>query len=757
MPRPQIEKSFSDLAIASLGDSLPGLMEYFLGFEIVSTGDQAEQSGTRAAGLLGFDIGGEQILMPVLFLNGQIKGNNCLYLKNSDTFVSASPEWVEYLTSRSSGNSGEPSPSDTVSGIPTQALRIFNQPPQISNSKYAELDQIFEEFVNPEKALNPTRDSFNVPEVLKSMGKNACFEFMAHVLEDHPDIFAKMANYYPGDDLKIQFEQEGKPKLSSLFTASLNSKVASAGFTKRPIEDNDLKFVTIRDIQKNPSIYTEEQKRAAFTEEVVVVDNREQYKKTKTFSTDYVERFSAPVESGFYSMVNTFGELKDVFIVHNGFAIDNPRKSIAGPVIIDPDNEVYYLPIEREEVLVCPKKSLSNEDFRKAIKDLPSIDTVVAKNTYVAISPLGQVSIPFEVLSKHKSPNHQSIQVETMDAFACRIKNFYGNREGRYDSFQRNLLAGTTVRIIDSPVEKVTELGNTICVSSDWKVIKIKKDYYDLPCCASEEKQDEYERRENKRQALQLSLKPGSLSVLIQAINDNAIKSLAMEKKGSDYLIVLGEGRYSECSRLMKKTAAMVKLMSGFGLSHEDAIAMMDSVQKTAQAKVWVKIAAGYTGMAFPDYSPDMGINDLGARETTTAGGQTTIPMETSDIPDPNDPALANFDKLKKTDMEFLNRAADTNQKSVFDPAMIGVILKSSRSMAMVDHWLPDLVKALDSACRLSLLFYWKNTDFAEAFGADSLSEFEDLTLNNIKQLGQLVLHLKQRMKEGSSGSSEAI
>jgi len=755
MPRPQIEKSFSDLAIAALGDSLPGLMEYFLGFEIVSTGDQAEQSGTRAAGLLGFDIGGEQILMPVLFLNGQIKGNNCLYLKNSDTFVSASPEWVEYLTSRSSGNSGEPSPSDAVSGVPTQALRIFNQPPQISNSKYAELDQVFEEFMNPEKALNPTRDSFNVPEVLKSMGKNACFEFMAHVLEDHPDIFAKMANYYPGDDLKIQFEKEGKPKLSSLFNASFNPKVASAGFTKSPTEDNDLRFVTLKDIQKNPSIYTEEQKQAAFTEEVVVVDNREQYKKTKTFSTDYVERFSAPVESGFYSMVNTFGELKDVFIVHNGFLVDNPGCAVHGCTIVDPETGTYYLPIEREEVLVCPKKSLGKDEFKKAVDSLPGIESVVANKTYIAISPNGQTSAPFEVMSKHKSPHHQSIQVGTLYAFSCRIPR--SKSPIGYNNFsQYNQLRGTTLRIVDTPVEKSTQIGNLLCISKDWKVIEIDKTQDDYGCCVGKG-HEEMEKERNKKEADQLSLKPGSLSVLIQAINDNAIKSLAMEKKGSDYLIVLGEGRYSECSRLMKKTAAMVKLMSGFGLSHEDAIAMMDSVQKTAQAKVWVKIAAGYTGMAFPDYSPDMGVNDMGTRETTTAGGQTTIPMQTSDIPDPNDPALANFDKLKKTDMEFLNRAADTNQKSVFDPAMIGVILKSSRSMAMVDHWLPDLVKALDSACRLSLLFYWKNTDFAEAFGADSLSEFEDLTLNNIKQLGQLVLHLKQRMKEGSSGSTEAI
>jgi len=184
---------------------------------------------------------------------------------------------------------------------------------------------------------------------------------------------------------------------------------------------------------------------------------------------------------------------------------------------------------------------------------------------------------------------------------------------------------------------------------------------------------------------------------------------------------------------------------------------MLDRTETNGIDQVWIKMAAQYGGMPFPDDTAYTGSSEYGVPETQTVTQQMQVPIEHPEVPDATNPDLANFDKIKQNDIDFLSRAADANAKNVFDPAMIGTILKSSRTQAQVDQWLPALVGSLDKLCRLSLLFYWKNADFAEMYGKDEMSEFEDVLLNSIKVMGTIVLFLKQRANEDSSSKVDAL
>ena len=93
----QAETSLSDLALTELGDRLPGLITYLLGFELIDSNDE----NTRAAGVLGFDVNGQKVLLPVLFLNGRVRCMEIMYLADTDTFTSATPQWVEYIDRKS--------------------------------------------------------------------------------------------------------------------------------------------------------------------------------------------------------------------------------------------------------------------------------------------------------------------------------------------------------------------------------------------------------------------------------------------------------------------------------------------------------------------------------------------------------------------------------------------------------------------------------------------------------------------------------
>jgi len=161
--------------------------------------------------------------------------------------------------------------------------------------------------------------------------------------------------------------------------------------------------------------------------------------------------------------------------------------------------------------------------------------------------------------------------------------------------------------------------------------------------------------------------------------------------------------------------------------------------------------------MPFPSYDNSAGMDEMGYPEQYRVTEQVNIPFNNPPITDGSDPAIANYDKIKQSDVDFLTRAADTNAKNVFDPAMIGQILKTSRTSAMIDKWLPDLVKAMDSSARFLLMFYWANAKFADMYGSDELSSLEDLLQENLSQLGKLVLFLKQKTVEGSSDQTSAF
>jgi hypothetical protein len=59
--------------------------------------------------------------------------------------------------------------------------------------------------------------------------------------------------------------------------------------------------------------------------------------------------------------------------------------------------------------------------------------------------------------------------------------------------------------------------------------------------------------------------------------------------------------------------------------------------------------------------------------------------------------------------------------------------------------------------CRLLLLFYWHNSEFAEEYGIDEMADFEDLLLSTIKSTSKVVLFLKQRAVESSTGQTDVL
>jgi hypothetical protein len=94
---------------------------------------------------------------------------------------------------------------------------------------------------------------------------------------------------------------------------------------------------------------------------------------------------------------------------------------------------------------------------------------------------------------------------------------------------------------------------------------------------------------------------------------------------------------------------------------------------------------------------------------------------------------------------------------NLFEHGVVGALVDTYDSMAMVDKYLPAMEQALDHIGRILFLYYWKPEDFAQAYGSDDQSQLENKLLSNFKSFGDLVLELLQKSKATQEGTVSLI
>jgi hypothetical protein len=230
---------------------------------------------------------------------------------------------------------------------------------------------------------------------------------------------------------------------------------------------------------------------------------------------------------------------------------------------------------------------------------------------------------------------------------------------------------------------------------------------------------------------------------------------------GGEYAILLDD--IVDSHQLGYKSAC-IRLVTHFGLGVEDTEAMLKEAQATFKSHRTVKLAQvgmpaipgqpmgqdSTTGIPTmePQYEempisvdngqpmqpsgPGTGINMGGEGAQQSAGGAPQGPPADGSSVDPQT-------------MAMMQAAGQSGQRQVFDHAMIGTLSKTYDASNMIDGFIPDMMKALDRVGRTLFLFYWKNEDFAERYGAQDLMEVEDQIRAVFKQFGDLILKLKQK------------
>lgn len=775
----QAETSLSDLALTELGDRLPGLISHLLGFELINS----HEGNTRAAGVLGFDVNGQRVLIPCLFLNGRLRAMEIMYLADTDTFVSATPQWVEYITTRSSGITGEPDARGSQVGtVPSNSLMIFNRAPQIS--KRAGFDE-FAEWCGPEKAIVADDAKPKFLDALRSMGKHAYVSFMSDVAS-HPELFDRVLDHYDIESLKLaEFdspevaqndlsgksdteklagwgdksdEDEGKkhteylktvsdkdldgfirrnawdsewsastPELKKSYAKEKASYAAEKASRESSKAEKKLAFVTHSDLEADPSAFDLDTKLKVMSTGQAILDKRAAAEKSEFYADDYSKSFTEVTESGWYSMINSRGEFLDVIVAHNPLNVTRPKGSRSGTLIFHPKSGVWYDTRVGEPLLARRRRNGGDEEYAKWLDGLPTISSARPNKNYVLVGPKGDMSSPFSIRSRSSEKGVTTLEIAGTGFIGYA---YCGCSGAPYAEALRIVGEGTGLK----------QLGDVVATGSDWKIWEVASD----PKSSSEYDTFAEARKE---------LRPASASVITDAMAANGILELGVTKQANDYIVSLA----GENSPLLRKNACVRNLCTVIGLDATTAQELVDNVADGARAVAWVKRADIYNGMAFPAMDNAGGTNEQGVPETYGQSQTEMVPMNNPESPDPFNPDLANYDKIKKNDVEFLMRAADAGSTNVFDPAMIGVLLKTNRTLIQVDQWIPDLVTSLDRLCRTLLLFYWKNPDFSSGYGSDEMAELEDVLLSVIKSMGTIVLFFKQRASESPGTKIDAF
>jgi len=85
---------------------------------------------------------------------------------------------------------------------------------------------------------------------------------------------------------------------------------------------------------------------------------------------------------------------------------------------------------------------------------------------------------------------------------------------------------------------------------------------------------------------------------------------------------------------------------------------------------------------------------------------------------------------------------------NVFEHGLVGSLINTYDSAAMIDKYIPDLEQALDRLGRILFLYYWKPRDFEDAYGADDMSNLENQLLSTFQSFGELVLELLKKTQK---------
>jgi hypothetical protein len=497
----------------------------------------------------------------------------------------------------------------------------------------------------------------------------------------------------------------------------------------------------------------DEDKKKVLRHGYLVKDERKGDEFSHAYNTQIETILTNPNETGIYEMLESPGNFDRMLVVSSPQA-NNGNKSFVTIVRLG-EGDKAWLNAPRDSVFA--RKIEQDDDYRSWWKKLPEKEELADRGTYIALSERGQGTCPFEVQHKYDD--------------GCYKVDFHahanwGNNQYGWDSIKASTgpyisTYGAMLNINKRPgVKLYNSMQGEMYVPDTFRFLKIK----DPPKPKKKDKDSwmgsslDYVGSPDASDPA--PIKPGDLKDIQLLFYE---KTAAMKIWGDASEVVI---QTKEAAVRLPWRQGLFTLIRDHGLSEKEAGAIV----KTAQAKgmIPVQYRVAY-GPAYPQKTagyypsgdlsggptsppvpgPWYGTENIGYNTVNSIYPQEEQIPVSSLSASQTDPRI--YDPFLMPDRSAVNvaqQAGQDGQKEVFDTTMIAGMLKNVRQDSLVDKYLGDLMKAMNSLGRLLMQFYWHQDDFKDRYSKSSLPELEDSLRNTFESVGDCTLFLKEKTTE---------
>ena len=756
------ETSFSNIAHTFLRDKAPTLQQYEVGFQLLDRNEE----GNRAVGITGFKVGRQWLYAPVFFLQGKLKGQELLYLKNEDQFVPMKETWINDILNKRPSVLGEPvDRSPWRNGITSPNLQFFSRSPGKMGAAIAPNLLPGAAAVAYWATHSPFTDSkydgiIDLPTFLKKEG-HAVIGKLCRTLMAFPKLAQAFEKMYGGlGIIKEAIE-------ASRVEPDLGGVLASRDLVVRPfpqlrksasgvlpetekinhLKSGALAYFTKSSSQEVIDRLTDDEREAILRDGIVFRDKRAEEEVSTAYTVQSPLSLSNPDQTGVYDLLVRPGKFERCLVVIGPFSTRH-REHFATVVRLDGGRN--YLNIHPSRLWIKQQNTLTNKEYDELLDGLETADSLPVSRSYhgdkyILIGKGGVGTCPFRARYEPSTDGGTKIYDVSVDDYAERYRpgDLSPLHSRDYDSEPYGYCDGEFIHLTGKDGAELKVMAGALYVPKGMKLLKakewkeskeeIKGEGYDGEVIRSESPSD---------------IVPGNRVDLQQVIFDKTAE-LKVSHLGSEVQI---DGLS------MSPMKSLIYLVACRGLREKAARVVLRDAEKHRVVKFRVKQADPYSpyaqgyelqqtapgGPGFPDpplYDDGgmgMAAQSFGPFEMTQPAG---LPQGDRSSYDPRimpDPSA----------IQSAMTMAQGGQREIFDASMMGSLLKEMRDDTMVDRHLPDLMRAMDRLGRILFSFYWHGEEFQDRLGKQDMPEMEDGLRNTFESLGDTIMGLKQKTVE---------
>lgn len=688
MSQQTFEIKFGQLAEAQLSESLPSIIDYYIGFQLLDS----NKDETRAIGVLGFVLNNIWAYIPIFFLDGDIKGMDIMWLKNYDSVVPAKDNWVFVLRDR-----GEEFIGDLV--LENDKDTYSPSDVDITNMNEGNTGEVYGGKVNYDKEasanaiLSPKdveamfktasiadKEVFSLFKGLHNLGSEASVEF-CKLFKESKDFANSVLTYHDPKDV-ISFGEDLKLRLNV-------SKLEKTASSKGVLSDvSIIKEATDPNIQS----LSNTEKRAFLKNDIFIKDARDVT--TRVYFEGSKKTLENPTEPGLYSILLSDGTFKDFYVIpllnsFNSYDVtvkDNPKRLI-------------------DCALIDASGSIDAEIFKLGdvfAKPIQTVDITKLLSKGASPSKSGLVKA-----SKNSSDDPYSLSKDA----SCICVSGDGKKAYALRSVNNKTPVAAVLPGINSDTENPDRDVN-ISFTGDSGKLSLEGNILFIP---EDARFFNFKLRDSK-------LNLGDLNTIHYVINKSAGLSDLEIFADADLFRIFASGKdYG----LQKRADALESLVLNQGIFAGMSQKMLNDAKSTGRTGYLLKYAKNYPRKSNKvDYPKVPHKMDSNNSTKSVVGGSALKPQRVVDA------AI---------------KASETGIKDVFDVSILQSLLSLADPMEINSNYVSELFKATDTLGRMLFVYYWYNKEYSDRYGKGDFLKIENTIKEIFLKSGDLVLYLKEK------------